>query len=225
MGFVGKKSISSHPIGNPDPVNTMKDKINIIYTAMAIIIIITLIMVGVTTNLRIINITIARIKNLRIIKIITNTIITSLHIITIAIKMAIKNLHIIIIINTIIIIRIRNIRIKIIIIFIKDINLVITSTKVIRIKIISQGSKRQVWILLLKLNVIQLRFETWSQHQYHYQQGGYQNQQGYQNHQSYKPTQNYQNHESQHGYQKPNYSYTTTTVPPTYTPSTTAKGH
>lgn len=158
MGFVGKESISSHPIGNPDPVNTMKEKINIIYTAMAIIIIITLIMVGVTTNLRIINITIAGIKNLRIIKIIINTIITSLHIITIAIKMAIKNLHIIIIINTIIIIRIRNIRIKIIIIFIKDINLVITSTKVIRIKIISQGSKRQVWILLLKLNVI---VEVW----------------------------------------------------------------
>ena len=144
MGFVGKESISSHPIGTPDPVSTIKDKINIIYMAMAIIIIITLIMVGVTTNLRIINITIARIKNLRIIKIITNTIITSLHIITIAIKMAIKNLHIIIIINTIIIIRIRNIRIKIIIIFIKDINLVITSTKVIRIKIISQASKRQV---------------------------------------------------------------------------------
>ena len=143
MGFVGKESISSHPIGNPDPVSTIKDKINIIYTAMAIIIIITLIMVGVTTNLRIINITIAGIKNLRIIKIIIKTIITSLHIITIAIKIAIKN-RIIIIINTIII-RIRSIRIKIIIIYIKDINLVITSTKVIRIKtIISQGSKRQV---------------------------------------------------------------------------------
>ena len=158
MGFVGKESISSHPIGNPDPVSTIKDKINIIYTAMAIIIIITLIMVGVTTNLRIINITIAGIKNLRIIKIIIKTIITSLHIITIAIKIAIKN-RIIIIINTIII-RIRSIRIKIIIIYIKDINLVITSTKVIRIKtIISQGSKRQVWILLLKLNVIA---EVWN---------------------------------------------------------------